>query len=345
MSRAKRLSLVTALASLLVALATGCEGGTAAGGEGSETHFLESCAASCADGLECLCGVCTRPCADASECSSFGDFVACTDATPRVADGRCESLAQARLCDVPCLADADCAPLGAATCQHGFCRADTGSNGPGEPLGCEAAPLAASDVMVLGDVVIELSPFTTHLDARAQTSGALDTDEHYRNYASAALSFLAQNQFSLSMQYETARAEGAARVVIMDGGAADVLSLPCGTMPATDCPAVLDAVEGAESLFRTMADDGVEHVVYFFYPDPTMNEGLRAGIDTLRPLLENACGRSPIACHWLDLRPTFAGHSDYLVGADGLVFGDAGAVAAASAVWSLMQDRCVAPKN
>jgi hypothetical protein len=220
---------------------------------------------------------------------------------------------------------------------------EPGSSGPGEPLGCDAVPLAASDVMLLGDVVIELSTFATELESLAQSAGALGADEHYRNYATAALSFLAQNQFSMSMQYDAARAEGGARVVVMDGGATDVLNLPCGTQPAADCPAVVAALQGAEALFQRMAADGVEDVVYFFYPDTTMNPGLRAGIDTLRPLLENACGRSPVTCHWLDLRPTFAGHPDYLVGVDGIVFGGAGALAGASAVWSLMRERCVAP--
>jgi hypothetical protein len=244
---------------------------------------------------------------------------------------------------VPCLADADCATLGNATCEGGFCRVDPESSGPGEPLGCDTAPLAASDVMLLGDVVIELSSFATELESQAASAGALGADEHYRNYAAAALSFLAQNQFSMSMQYDSARAEGGARVVVMNGGATDVLNLPCGSEPAADCPAVVAALEGAEALLQRMAADGVENVVYFFYPDTTMNPGLRAGIDTLRPLLENACGRSPVTCHWLDLRPTFAGHPDYLVGVDGIVFGEAGALAGASAVWSLMRERCVAP--
>jgi hypothetical protein len=191
--------------------------------------------------------------------------------------------------------------------------------------------------------VIELSTFATELESLAQESGVLGSGEHFRNYAAAALSFLARNQFSMSMQYDAARAEGGARVVVMDGGATDVLNLPCGMQPGADCPAVVAALDGAEHLFETMAADGVGSVVYFFYPDTTANPGLRAGIDTLRPLLENACGRSPVTCHWLDLRPTFAGHTDYLVGVDGIVFGQAGALAGASAVWSLMQERCISP--
>jgi len=85
-------------------------------------------------------------------------------------------------------------------------------------------------------------------------------------------------------------------------------------------------------------------VVYFFYADATVNEALREGIDVLRPLVENACGRSPVPCHWLDLRPVFEGHSaEYATGVDGIVFSDAGARAAAEAIWSLVEERCIAP--
>ncbi|HEX2672789.1 MAG TPA: SGNH/GDSL hydrolase family protein, partial [Polyangiaceae bacterium] len=87
--------------------------------------------------------------------------------------------------------------------------------------------------------------------------------------------------------------------------------------------------------------DGVEHVVYFFYGDPVGNPTLKDGLDLLRPLLQNACGRSAVPCHWLDLRPVFAGHPEY-VGTDGLVFTDAGASAAAAATFAFMQKQCVA---
>jgi hypothetical protein len=132
------------------------------------------------------------------------------------------------------------------------------------------------------------------------------------------------------------------RVIVMNGGATDMLNDACATDPTPACPAAQAAVRGAEALFEQLAADGVEHVVYFFYPDATSNESLKSGIDTLRPLVQNACGKSRVACHWLDLRPIFAGHPDYLVGTDGIVFGDAGAQAAATAVFSLMTARCIA---
>ncbi len=89
---------------------------------------------------------------------------------------------------------------------------------------------------------------------------------------------------------------------------------------------------------------GVEHVVYFFYEDATANADLKAGIDVLRPFIENVCGKSPVPCHWLDLRPVFKGHyAEYVTGVDGIVFSDAGARAAAQAIWKLIEERCIAP--
>ena len=49
-------------------------------------------------------------------------------------------------------------------------------------------------------------------------------------------------------------------------------------------------------------------------------------------------------CHWLDLRPVFEGHyASYVTGVDGIVFSDAGAHAAAQALWDLVEERCIAP--
>jgi hypothetical protein len=120
-----------------------------------------------------------------------------------------------------------------------------------------------------------------------------------------------------------------------------VLDDNCAGMLTPDCPAAAAAIRGAEDLFARFADDGVEQLVYFFYGDIVDNPSLKDGIDLLRPLLQNACGRSPVPCHWLDLRPVFDEHPEY-VGVDGLVFTDAGATAAAAATFELLQDRCVA---
>lgn len=91
-----------------------------------------------------------------------------------------------------------------------------------------------------------------------------------------------------------------------------------------------------------MADDGVEHLVYFFYPDPQIDDRLKAMADALRPLMAQACADAPLPCYWLDLRPTFAGnYAEYVVPGE-LTHTDAGAAASAEAIWGVMQQRCVA---
>jgi lysophospholipase L1-like esterase len=47
-------------------------------------------------------------------------------------------------------------------------------------------------------------------------------------------------------------------------------------------------------------------------------------------------------CAWLDLRPTFAGHYDEYVQADGLNPTAAGSQASAEAIAALMRDGCIA---
>jgi hypothetical protein len=311
--------------------------------QGSETHFLRACG-TCAEG-ECRCGVCTRRCAAASECGALSEAAACVPLAPRVATQRCGAVEQASaICDVSCLSDSECAALSSEfRCEAGFCRVPD-SHGPPQPAVCVAPQRAASDVVVLGDSLIEFSSFTASLEAAAQAAGALGSGETFRSYASHLDSFIAEGPLSIATEYKSAQADGIPRVIVMDGGATDLLNAPCGVAPTANCAAVTAAAEGAEKLFAQFAADGVEHVVYFFYPDysaPRGQAALAAGLDVLRPLLQSACGRAAIACHWLDLRPLFAGHPDYLA-ADGIVLGDAGARVTANAVWSLIEQRCIA---
>lgn len=307
---------------------------------GSETHFLSSCeASSCADGMECICGVCTKACTRQADCASWSEVASCSPLGPRVAEQRCAAAELGAMCDASCLTDADCSKLPTARfCDSGFCRQFKRSEPPA--VSCTPSDLAPSDVLILGDVLIELSIFTSRLEQAAVDAGILASGEHYRDEAMAVSSLLATGSLSFDNQYSNARADGPARVIIMDGGATDVLNGQCAGMLTPDCPAAHAAVTGAEQLFTRFAKDGVEHIVYFFYGDPVGNPTLKDGLDLMRPLLQNACGRSAVPCHWLDLRPVFAGHPEY-VGTDGLVFTDAGASAAAAAAFAFMQKQCV----
>lgn len=317
-------------------------GQTSSPQSGSETHFLMGCTeGSCGDGMQCICGVCSTPCVQRADCSSLSSVAECTSLGPRVARGSCDGTQIGAMCDAACLTDEDCSALGHnSRCDSGYCR----EPGPMlEPASQSCTPLnmAASDVLVLGDVLVELSIYVDELEQSMIAAGNLTQGAHYRNNAQAVSSLLATGALSFDAQYTGARADGVPRVVIMDGGATDVLNDNCAGMLTPDCPAARDAVRGAERLFERFAGDGVEQLVYFFYGDPVDNPRLKDGIDLMRPLLQNACGRSRVPCHWLDLRPVFADHPEYL-GVDGFVFTDAGAAAAAQATFELMQARCIA---
>ncbi len=336
----RRLLAATQLLALLLgfAAASAC-GEDVKPQEGSETHFLSACSETCGSAAECLCGVCSRVCSDSAQCHPLGKGAACVSLGPRVAEGRCEASETSAMCDLACLATADCSALGASfVCQKGYCRDATPA--PIAPGVCESAVIAGDEVVVLGDALIEYSRFTAELEREAVEAGLLAPGDQVRSYASSLYSILASGPLAIANQYETARGEGSARVIVMDGGETDVLNVPCGSAPTADCPAVLAAARGAEALLAQFAGDGVEHVVYFFYADPVGNAGVKAGLDVLRPFVENACGRAALPCHFIDLRPVFAGHPEFAA-ADGLVFSDSGASATAAAVLDVMLDRCV----
>lgn len=317
-----------------------CSPGPAPDG-GSETHFLQLCGGGCAAPAACVCGVCTTTCIEPADCGEHGAQATCVPLAPRVAEQRCDDAAFATICDAECVLSSDCAWLGSSfTCQSGYCRSGASSS-PTVQGSCAASGLSPEDVAVLGDSLIELSPFTPSLEQAAVAAGVLAPDAHYRAYASHTTSFLAEGPLSLGVQYAAAHAARPARVLIMNGGATDMLNDPCAPTHSPACPELQAALRGFERLLSQFAADGVEHLVYLSYPDPIENPGLKAGLDTLRPLLENACGKSRVACHWLDLRPVFAGHPAY-AGPDGIVFSESGAQAAATAAFELMRTRCIA---
>ncbi len=111
-------------AALLLALAVAC------GDEGpqteGETHFLRTCDSTCAKGLSCICGACTKPCEAESACVSLAEDATC-EATPAA----CGS-GTANACDMACTASAECKVLGAAyVCANGRCRVAPNAVGDG----------------------------------------------------------------------------------------------------------------------------------------------------------------------------------------------------------------------
>jgi hypothetical protein len=205
---------------------------------------------------------------------------------------------------------------------------------------CPESHVAANEVIVLGDSFVAVNHnLTAFLEDFARQSGALSAGERYRDYSSLVANTLALGGNGIADQFERANADSPVRVVIMNGGGADVLVGSCESL-TPDCPLIREAVDAAGALLASMADAGVEHVVYAFYPDPTDPE-LREGIDVLRPLIETACAESPVPCHWIDLRSTFAGAESTYVAADGMNPTREGARASAETIWETLRRACI----
>jgi hypothetical protein len=315
-------------------LACGCDGEATGPTAGSETHFLSWCssAGSCGEGLDCLCGVCTASCSATASCASLAASAECLAVGSRPADQACPD-AVAAFCEVACSVDADCAPLGGAhRCDRGFCRRLAPE--------CPTQQVSASEVVVLGDAFLaESGQVTAELEALARSAGALGAAENYRDYSSSLITPFG-GVADLTDQYATALAEGPVRVVVMDVGGPDSL-LTCPDPPTQTCPALQNAISGADALWQQMAADGVEAVIDFFYPDPG-DATLQAKFDVLRPLMQATCDGSPAACYWLDLQPTFAGRAQEYLLPGGINPTAAGSAATAQAIWSVMQQNCIA---
>lgn len=111
--------------SLLLVLslfAFGCANSTTPAPVGGETHFLHSCEGdTCGLGLDCVCGVCTKPCVGDNACGDLNGNATCEAAGTPI--GACVSPQANPVCEVKCTADIDCETLGAGyTCESGSCR-------------------------------------------------------------------------------------------------------------------------------------------------------------------------------------------------------------------------------
>jgi lysophospholipase L1-like esterase len=187
------------------------------------------------------------------------------------------------------------------------------------------------DVAVIGESFIDMSTITSELEKLATAAGALPSGEHYDDNAVSGTT-LANDQ--IPSQYRQAvKDQGAIKYVFMDGGGNDCLINNNGAA----------ALTAAESLFKTMAEDKTEKVVYFFYPDPIGSNftSLKTCLDSLRPQMKALCdGLAAPKCYWLDLRDTWNGHSEYT--SDGIHPTSSGSKATADAIWKVAVANCVA---
>jgi hypothetical protein len=216
-----------------------------------------------------------------------------------------------------------------------------GAGGDGGAGGCPTRTVSANQVLVVGDSFFATThQITAYLEGLARDAGAVSVGERYRDRSNLLANALALGGNGIEDQYTGGASEAEVKIVIMNGGGADVLLGSCDNVNAS-CPMITAAASAAQALFAKMATDHVQQVVYAFYPDPG-DANVKAKMDALRPLLQSACENAPLPCRWLDLRSVFAGHYSEYLQSDQLNPSDAGARASAEAIWATMQQYCIA---
>lgn len=206
---------------------------------------------------------------------------------------------------------------------------------------CAPGTVDGNSVLVIGDSFFAQShAITAELEALARSNGALQVGQRYQDQSSLLHNSLALNENGILAQYTRGKSEATVQVVVMNGGGADLLLGSCDP-PFASCAVITNATAAARELFAQMAKDGVSHVIYAFYPDPT-DATLREKMDAFRVFAEQACAESAAPCHFVDLRTSFNGHYDEYILADGMNPTAAGAQASAADIWTEMRAQCIA---
>lgn len=140
-------------------------------GNSSETHFLMRCSDDCGSEMSCVCGVCSKACSSTRACTGLSKAAACSAS----ADDACDT---ARLCDVTCEHDADCAALGKGyACAEGRCRtpiakAAAGDAGVCAGGGCGTDKTRGDVALVSNDLPAACDHYYTMRYARSDCGGA-----------------------------------------------------------------------------------------------------------------------------------------------------------------------------
>ena len=216
---------------------------------------------------------------------------------------------------------------GLGACDGKVIHLGNGRDGGGT---CPHAQVSGSEVLWIGDswVLVPGSQHTRVRDA-ARAAGAIAATDDYTIGAVAASTMAA-----IADQY-AAQEAGATkvRVLIMDGGTWDTI------VGMGSDASVNGAANTFGQLLAQVASDGtVEHIIYFLTPDIPGIPGVAA----LGPLLRQACDASAVPCRFIDLTPLWSGHAEYSTTGVIPVPTEAGGIVIADAIWSVMQQSCIA---
>jgi len=200
---------------------------------------------------------------------------------------------------------------------------------------CTKGQTKGNQVAVIGESFIAATHgITQQIEKQAKAAGSLGQSEKYIDNSVSGTLLSGSDANAIPNQYKKAAQGGMIKYVLMDGGGNDCLQANNGDA----------ALTAAQALFPNMAKDGVEKVVYFFYPDPLgsfASGTLKTCLDALRPKMKALCdGLTAPKCYWMDLRTTWNGHSEYT--SDGIHPTSAGSVATGDAIWEVMKTNCVA---
>jgi lysophospholipase L1-like esterase len=189
-------------------------------------------------------------------------------------------------------------------------------------------------VLLIGDSYLAIPDreLNAELSRLARAARLIGPAEHFRDNAISGTK-LVGGAHPIPWQYTDAQSQRPARVLILDGGGNDIIAAECA-----DCAPLRAALAAATTLFeRVAADHSVTRIVYFFYPDLPNFPAFRAdAANFMRPRLQSLCEQSAVRCTFLDLRPIFRGHPEF-IGPDHLHPTTAGADAMAQAIFDLLQ--------
>lgn len=242
---------------------------------------------------------------------------------------------------------------------------DTGSMGStgadeedaGPPMECAPGPTKGSTVLLIGDSYVDINnkAFGTELQRLARADGALAEGDKYSDRSVSGTQLVGGFIGTpIPDQYKAENnSDGHVKTVVMDGGGNDVLlgNRGCITNQAPpesqSCVDTIDrAMQAAKTLLEQMANDGVENVVYFFYPhlpggglggDKALSNQT---VDYAIPLVKQTCEEAPLNCVFVDTRGLFGEESSDFQ--DGIHPTVENIQKISAKVWDTMQNECIA---